>query len=329
MATDRDALRAAIDALEEIALAGMSGSGQESEEGMRDWHARQAWKFIGIAARALEPARAALAAPPVEQQAAAPDGPGPGREQGRHMTEVLNTIAAWSVLAIWFFGAITCILWLARMPVRRLGSPTAMPKAGSSCARQCASTANAERSPAMADAQTPVLTDDRARYRFLLGFLIERGVLTDKRYGSGTWCLRGVYGVDDSGLKGAGRSPEEALDNAIVATNLDPGAAQKFWSETHAALELQGCACRWRADEIVSECEVHTAWRDTLHEYAERLRAQPDRAVMQQALDALLGVRSNMQQNAPHLSGKVWGDADAAIAALSASIGQISEPRDG
>ena len=73
MATDRDALRAAIDALEEIALAGMSGSGQESEEGMRDWHARQAWKFIGIAARALEPARAALAAPPVEQQAAEPD----------------------------------------------------------------------------------------------------------------------------------------------------------------------------------------------------------------------------------------------------------------
>ena len=54
-----------------------------------------------------------------------------------------------------------------------------------------------------------------------------------------------------------------------------------------------------------------------------------DRAVMQQALDALLGVRSNMRQNAPHLSGKVWGDADAAIAALSASIRQVSEPRDG
>lgn len=124
----------------------------------------------------------------------------------------------------------------------------------------------------MADAQTPVLTDEQARYRFLLGFLIERGVLTDKRYGTGTWCLRGVYGVDDSGLKGAGRSPEEALDNAIVAANLDPVAAQKFWSEPHAALELQGCACRWRADEIVRECEVHTAWRDTLHEYAERLR---------------------------------------------------------
>lgn len=43
------------DALEEIALAGMSGTGMESEEGMRDWHARQAWKFIGIAARALKP----------------------------------------------------------------------------------------------------------------------------------------------------------------------------------------------------------------------------------------------------------------------------------
>jgi len=48
------ALELAIDALESIALAGMSGSGQESEEGMRDWHARRAWEFIGIAARALE-----------------------------------------------------------------------------------------------------------------------------------------------------------------------------------------------------------------------------------------------------------------------------------
>lgn len=44
------------EALREIALAGMSGTGMESEEAMRAWHARQAWKFIGIAARALSPA---------------------------------------------------------------------------------------------------------------------------------------------------------------------------------------------------------------------------------------------------------------------------------
>ena len=56
----KQAAQAALEALEEIALAGMSGTGQESEEGLRDWHARQAWKFIGIAARALEPLRAAL-----------------------------------------------------------------------------------------------------------------------------------------------------------------------------------------------------------------------------------------------------------------------------
>ncbi|MDP2074601.1 hypothetical protein [Hydrogenophaga sp.] len=74
------------------------------------------------------------------------------------------------------------------------------------------------------------------RYRFLLGFLIEKGVLTNKRYDNGTWILRGVYGVDDSGLKGAGRTPEEALDNAIIAAQLDPVAAGKFWQDTHAAL---------------------------------------------------------------------------------------------
>jgi hypothetical protein len=58
----RKALADAIEALESIALAGMSGSGQESEDALRDWHARQAWSFIGIAARALGPARQALAA---------------------------------------------------------------------------------------------------------------------------------------------------------------------------------------------------------------------------------------------------------------------------
>ena len=57
-----DALTIARDALEEIALASMSGSGQESEDGMRDWHARRAWEFIGIAARAKTAIDAAIAA---------------------------------------------------------------------------------------------------------------------------------------------------------------------------------------------------------------------------------------------------------------------------
>jgi nitroreductase len=64
---EAEALDLALDALEEIALAGMSGTGQESEEAMTAWHARQAWKFIGIAARALEPIKQALAAPPVQE----------------------------------------------------------------------------------------------------------------------------------------------------------------------------------------------------------------------------------------------------------------------
>jgi len=67
MTTITKAAQQALEALEEIALAGMSGSGQESEEGMRDWHARQAWKFIGVAARALEPLRAALTLPAPQQ----------------------------------------------------------------------------------------------------------------------------------------------------------------------------------------------------------------------------------------------------------------------
>ena len=57
-----DKLSIALDALEQIAMAGMSGSGQESPEGMRDWHARRAWEFIGIAARALEEVKAASGA---------------------------------------------------------------------------------------------------------------------------------------------------------------------------------------------------------------------------------------------------------------------------
>jgi nitroreductase len=59
--TTDEALKLALEALEEIALAGMSGTGQESDEAMTAWHARQAWKFIGVAARALEPIKQARA----------------------------------------------------------------------------------------------------------------------------------------------------------------------------------------------------------------------------------------------------------------------------
>ena len=60
---DRSVLEQALDALELIALAGMSGCGQESEEGMRAMHARKAWQFISIAARALDPLKKALEHP--------------------------------------------------------------------------------------------------------------------------------------------------------------------------------------------------------------------------------------------------------------------------
>lgn len=56
-------LARAHDALAEISLAGMAGTGQESPEAMRDWHARRAWEFIGIAARARLPEPTPAAAP--------------------------------------------------------------------------------------------------------------------------------------------------------------------------------------------------------------------------------------------------------------------------
>ena len=61
--TKDEALKIALEALEEIALAGMSGTGQESDEAMIAWHARQAWKFIGIAAHQLTAIKEALAQP--------------------------------------------------------------------------------------------------------------------------------------------------------------------------------------------------------------------------------------------------------------------------
>jgi hypothetical protein len=41
-------------ALNEIASAGMSPSPEMSDDGKTAWHASQAWRFIGIAARAIE-----------------------------------------------------------------------------------------------------------------------------------------------------------------------------------------------------------------------------------------------------------------------------------
>ncbi len=57
----------AEEALKEIAFAGMSPSPEMSEDGIAAWHARQAWRFIGIAARALEESsRAAIKAKAVQ-----------------------------------------------------------------------------------------------------------------------------------------------------------------------------------------------------------------------------------------------------------------------
>ncbi len=61
-----------------------------------------------------------------------------------------------------------------------------------------------------------ITNDDR--YRFLLTMLIDRGVI--HQYPNGTFVLRGIYGVDDSGLRGAGTSPEQAIDNAIIAARV-------------------------------------------------------------------------------------------------------------
>jgi hypothetical protein len=48
-------------ALNEIASAGMSPSPEMSDDGKTAWHASQAWRFIGIAARAIELALAPVA----------------------------------------------------------------------------------------------------------------------------------------------------------------------------------------------------------------------------------------------------------------------------
>jgi hypothetical protein len=81
------ALAEAIDALESIALAGMSGTGQESDGAMTAWHARRAWEFIRTAARALEPARAALALPQEQAPGAEPvtDAAWEVTNQGRYI----------------------------------------------------------------------------------------------------------------------------------------------------------------------------------------------------------------------------------------------------
>ena len=62
----KEAMKLALEALEEIALAGMSVA-PEMIDSKQAFHARQAWRFIGIAARALEPVKKALAEQPAQQ----------------------------------------------------------------------------------------------------------------------------------------------------------------------------------------------------------------------------------------------------------------------
>lgn len=97
------------------------------------------------------------------------------------------------------------------------------------------------------------IQDTEKRYRFLLGWLIERGVITNTRYHNGTWVMRGIYGVDDSGLKGAGISPEQAIDNAIIAHGLGQKSSDEFWKETQAAITQQP-AQKPVAKKFCAEC---------------------------------------------------------------------------
>ena len=61
--TTQTAAEIVLEALESIALAGMRPSPEMSDNGIQAWHALQAWKFIGIAARALDAAKAPIAQP--------------------------------------------------------------------------------------------------------------------------------------------------------------------------------------------------------------------------------------------------------------------------
>ena len=38
------------------------------------------------------------------------------------------------------------------------------------------------------------------------------------------------------------------------------------------AQERAGCACKWQYDALILRCELHQAWYDTMHEWAERTR---------------------------------------------------------
>lgn len=70
-----------------------------------------------------------------------------------------------------------------------------------------------------------------------MSLLKERTVLNNTRYGPGIWSLQGIYGVDDSGRRGAGTTPEEAIDNAIEASKLDdPRERREHWNKTFKTL---------------------------------------------------------------------------------------------
>lgn len=79
----------------------------------------------------------------------------------------------------------------------------------------------------MADAMK-IIQAKLKRYEFLIELLRDRGVLhqyTDDR----RWVLRGIYGVDDSGIRGVGDTIDAALDDAINARN----DISKKWLDTN------------------------------------------------------------------------------------------------
>ena len=58
MTKQQEALSLAVEALDRIAFAGMAAPPEMSKEARTEWHAKQAFVFIGIAAWALESMKA-------------------------------------------------------------------------------------------------------------------------------------------------------------------------------------------------------------------------------------------------------------------------------
>lgn len=313
MATERDALTRALDALQR--------SDKQLRHSESEVYPSSALEATNL--DAMTACHAALAAPPVEQQAAALMAPEALRNTiGTLLEDAMNVAVKNGANSVSMPDEYVALaVWLCEQPAPQALNATDSERAA--MAKTMTAAPAAEPVVWLNPATLETIPHDSKRVfeACPAGSVaaLKAGVFTEP-----------LYAAPPPTAQPAPQAAAALVEAVAKAIMFEDCGSTESWAENTNLAEAAIRVCDARNPPRCSHC--HSATSAPVHPAP----SQPDRAVMQQALDALqtlLSMQSEWHADFPeHVGDKeapAMQAARAAIAALSASIGKVSEPRDG